>query len=253
MFTNRLGEINRNTFGTEMKIIAYRGSSDVDVMFLDSHGYIYQHALYANFKNGYIKNPFDPIFFNKGYLGDGKYKCQINNNMQHSYTIWNSMLARCYGNRITSYTNSSWVCSDWFNYQNFAKWYEENEYPVKGRLHMDKDILYPGNKIYSPYHCLLVPQRINMLFTNKMNKSGLPNGITKYKDGYVAKYNGEEIGKAKTIKEAYCLYANRKKEIIIKIANEYKNIIPDRVYQALLSYEVRLENDKNYNYIKEAS
>ena len=30
------------------------------------------------------------------------------------------------------------------------------------------------------------------------------------------------------------------------IANEYKNKIPDDVYNALLNYEVRIENDKNY-------
>ena len=30
------------------------------------------------------------------------------------------------------------------------------------------------------------------------------------------------------------------------IANEYKNKIPEEVYNALLNYEVRIENDKNY-------
>ena len=62
-------------------------------------------------------------------------------------------------------------------FQNFAKWFDDNKYEVDGRLHIDKDILYPNCKIYSPETCLLIPQRINMLFLNKPNKRGLPNGI----------------------------------------------------------------------------
>ena len=48
----RLGEINKNKFGTEMKIIAYRKSNDIDVQFLDKDGYIFKHQIYANFKSG---------------------------------------------------------------------------------------------------------------------------------------------------------------------------------------------------------
>ena len=42
------------------------------------------------------------------------------------------------------------------------------------------------------------------------------------------------------------MYSKAKKNSIIKIANEYKNQIPEEVYKALLNYEVRIENDKNY-------
>ena len=55
----RLGEINKNKFGTEMKIIAYRKSDDIDIQFLDEHGYIFEHQTYSNFKSGGIKNPYD--------------------------------------------------------------------------------------------------------------------------------------------------------------------------------------------------
>ena len=135
---------------------------------------------------------------------------------------------------------------EWMNFQNFAEWYYANQYEVKGRLHIDKDILYPGNKFYSPYHCLLVPQRINMLFTNKSNKRGLPNGIKRNGNKYQVQYNTQCLGSSDTLEEAYELYAKRKKEVIVEVANEYRNIIPDKVYQALLNYEVRIENDKNY-------
>ena len=36
--TNRLGEIRKNTFGTEMQIVGYRNVDDIDVKFLDEYG-----------------------------------------------------------------------------------------------------------------------------------------------------------------------------------------------------------------------
>ena len=246
-----LGEIKENNKGTKMKIIAQRSNYDIDVEFLDNHHYIFKHAKYQNFKNGAIKNPFDITVFGKGYLGDGEYSGWINGEHTEEYEIWKGIIKRCYcekqSNVFNSYYNISEVCDEWLNFQNFAHWYDNHKYECDGRLHIDKDIKYPGNKIYSPYHCLLVPQRINMLFSNKPNKRGLPNGINISKSGnYEASYNGKHIGTYHTLEEAYTVYSNTKKNAIITIANEYKNKIPEEVYSALLNYEVRIENDKNY-------
>ena len=65
----------------------------------------------------------------------------------------------------------------------------------------------------------------------------------------MAKYNDEELGKFSTLEEAYIVYSKAKKNAIITIANEYKNQIPEEVYDALLNYEVRIENDKNYTMV----
>ena len=214
-------------------------------------------TMYSNMLNirtlkmGAIKNPFDITVFGKGYLGDGKYSGWINGKHTEEYEIWKGIIKRCYcekqSNVFNSYYNISEVCDEWLNFQNFAHWYDNHKYECDGRLHIDKDIKYPGNKIYSPYHCLLVPQRINMLFMNKPNKRGLPNGINISKSGnYEASYNGKHIGTYHTLEEAYTVYSNTKKNAIITIANEYKNKIPEDVYSALLNYEVRIENDKNY-------
>ena len=48
------------------------------------------------------------------------------------------------------------------------------------------------------------------------------------------------------MEEAYYIYSAKKKQEIVKIANEYKNIIPKEVYDALVDYEFSIENDKNY-------
>lgn len=158
------------------------------------------------------------------------------------------MLSRCYVDKEgqPAYYNKRIVCNEWLNFQMFCDWHKNNLYCVNERLHVDKDILYPGNNLYSPDTCLLVPQRINMLFVNKPNKRGLPNGISKTKYGYSAKYNQIELGIFDTVEEAFSYYAKAKEEKIREVTEEYKNIIPKKVYDALFKYKVSIEYDKNY-------
>ena len=100
--------------------------------------------------------------------------------------------------------------------------------------------------VYSPKTCLLVPQRLNMMFMNKSNNRGLPNGIVRQGKGYLAKYCGEKIGVFTTVEEAYREQTKKKKEEIVKLANEYKSIVPKEVYDAVMAYEFDIKNDKNY-------
>lgn len=247
--TNHLGEEKLNKNGTLMKIVEYTNSDNLIVEFQDEHKFRKQ-STYSNFKNGGIKNPYDKTVYGKGYIGEGKYVGWVNGNHTEEYEIWKGILKRCYSESqkdvFNSYFNISEVCDEWLNFQNFAEWYHTHKYECDGRLHIDKDIKYPGNKLYSPYHCLLTPQRINMLFMNKPNNRGLPNGIKKYKSEYLAKYNQEELGIYPTVEETYAVYSDAKKKAIIAIANEYKGKIPEELYNALLNYEIRIENDKNY-------
>ena len=173
-----------------------------------------------------------------------------NNKIVEGYRVWHDIMRRCYSehskDRFQAYYHICTVSEEWHNYQNFAKWFNDNKYEVNERLHIDKDILCPGNKKYCEEMCMLVPQRINMLFANKPNKRGLPNGIVQYKHGFLVKYAGEEYGIKETLDEAFELYADKKKEAIINIANEYKSVIPNKLYEALLSYEGRIDVDRNY-------
>ena len=180
---NKIGLIRENTNGTLMKIIAYRNSTDIDVEFLDTHHYVKTNTTLSNFNTGAVKNPYDISIYGVGYIGSGNYKVGTYKHYVPEYTCWKGIIERCYcekkQDKYKTYYMISDICEEWKNYQIFAEWYYQNKYDVNERLHIDKDILYPGNKIYSPCHCLLVPQRINMLFTNKKNKRGLPNGIKK--------------------------------------------------------------------------
>ena len=220
-----------------MQIVAYRNAMDIDVKFLDKDGYIYQHTNYTNFKNGQIKNPYDRCIFGIGYLGEG----DAQQKTQVGY-CWRGMLERCYCDRMKkihpAYYGISTVCEEWLDFQVFARWYNENIYQVgTERMHLDKDILVKGNKVYSPENCLIVPQRINMLFMNKPNKYGLPTGIKPSTKGrFEAKYNGKYLGIYNTVEEAELAHENEKRKAIKEVAEEYRQVIPNKVYRALLAW-----------------
>lgn len=235
-----------------MKIIACRNKGSIDVEFLDDYHYIKRNVAYINFKKGQVKNPFDRTMFGIGMLGVGNYKARENDKlMSKEYKTWNNMLIRCYDQKEKlkheAYYDICMVCEKWHNYQNFAEWYTNNYYQVgTERMHLDKDILYPGNKLYSPETCLIVLQRINMLFLNKSNKRGLPNGIIRVKRGYLAKYNQKELGIFNTIDEAFFYYAKAKEMKIQEVAQDYRNVIPAKLYAALMDYRVNIVHDQNY-------
>ena len=242
MIINHLGEIRKNNQGTPMEIVGYRKKSDIDVKFLDKFGYIKEHTLYINFKSGSIRNPYDITVCGRGYLGVG-YPTWENNKPTISYQTWQAMLRRCYDPNFTdiqpSYNGKCEVCEEWYNFQTFAEWFYDNFYQVgTERMHVDKDILYKGNKIYCPEKCIIVPQRINMLFMHKPNKYGLPNGVKPSCNGkYEVSYNGKHIGTFSTIEEAAIIHDKAKKVAITEIANKYKNDIPTQLYDALINWK----------------
>lgn len=240
-----IGEIRNNNFGTPMKIIAARNKADIDVQFLDEQGYIWEHNMYRNFIKGELKNPYDKMIFGIGYIGVGKYNTGTSKKHTREHYIWRAMLERCYAEhlkyRCPSYYGIVTVCEEWHNFQNFAEWYHKNKYECGERLQCDKDILYPGNKIYSPENCILVPQSINLLFVkHKPNKFGLPQGISKTETGkYISSYKGQSLGTFSTLEGAIDMYDTKKKQDIVMRANAMREVIPEKLYKVLIDYAMR--------------
>lgn len=251
MNNERLGEIRNNKRGTPMKIIRYGSADDIDIEFLDEFHYVKKNNTYSNFKSGGVKNPYDRIVHGVGYIGIGNHPTKVDGKTSRIYNIWHEIIARCYGekekDKYPAYYGKVTVCDEWHCFHTFADWYEENFYKVDGRLHVDKDILNPKSMMYSPANCLLTPQRINMLFVNPINETGLPTGIKMTPTSrYCAEYCGKYLGVYDTLFEAYDKYAEEKEKAIKRIADEYKSIIPSRLYEALYNYKVDINNDRNY-------
>lgn len=244
-----MSHIFHNHAGTPMKIVDIQDATHVMIEFQDEY-MAKVKTVYEAVVKGNVKNPYERKIFGIGYLGEGN----IQTHNTPEYQNWFEIMARCYDERLkeknSAYFGIVTVCEEWHNFSNFGKWYRENKYKVDGRLHIDKDIKIHGNKIYSPNTCILIPQRINMMFMNKENKRGLPTGIYEVKNGFQARYNTVNLGTYDSIEKAYSVYASAKENAIKKVAQEYKGIIPDSTYEILINYKVMIDDDKNYNPIR---
>lgn len=179
-------------------------------------------------------------------------------NIPHSqiYRLWLSMLTRCTEKfQIEHPTYLGATCSENFkSYTFFTEWcYVQAGFTaesVGGCWQLDKDILVKGNKLYSEETCVFVPRRINMLLVKRDSKRGkYPIGVhlNKPTGRFVAQHsNGsgktKNLGFFNTPQEAFQAYKTFKEALIKEVANEYKEMLDYRVYEALMNYEVN-END----------
>ncbi len=118
----------------------------------------------SNMRTGEVKDPTMPIVAGVGFIGVGKYKSKVKGMLQDSYSKWTGMMYRCYGDHTGKnrcYSDVS-VCKEWHNFQNFARWYEEN-YPLDGgKYELDKDLSAKSKKIYSPETCRFLTKTRNI-------------------------------------------------------------------------------------------
>lgn len=228
-----------------MTIIKYDNDKNIYVKFLDEYEFIIK-TQYKLFKNGNIKNPYDKEVLNVGYIGFGDFK--TSNNCKHTkeYETWLSMMHRCYDEKYQknhpTYKDCI-LCEEWHCFQNFGKWYRENYYEIDGQqMCLDKDVLRQNKKIYSPETCIFLPKCINSVFTKKA-KSYAPTGVYKYEDKFMASCKNFQssscyLGIFNTQDEAFQIYKTYKENIFKNIAEEYKDKVPEKVYNAILNFKL---------------
>ena len=246
---NKVGMTINNKVGSTMRCIKYRGCNDIDVYFPE-YNWTAEHVQYSKFKQGSIKCPYEPRVCGVGYLGEGIYEPSENGIQTNAYKTWYRMFRRCYDTKYhekePSYIDCE-VCEEWHNFQNFAEWYEQNYYEIPGeQMALDKDILVKGNKIYSPQTCIFVSKNINTIFTKRESKRGLyPIGVCynkrvgKYESlCNIRKSHQKHIGYYSTPEEAFQAYKECKENYIKQVADQYIDLIPLELYQAMINYEV---------------
>lgn len=246
---DRVGEENTNNFGSKMIIIEYRNSHDIDVYF-PKYDWIGKHMYYTKFKNKEIRCPYETRVQGVGYLGEGEHKVSKNGDHTKCYRTWKDMLKRCYNSEYKEKHPAYKDCKVepyLLNFQNMAEFYESIYYEVPSeRMELDKDILFKGNKVYSRETCVFVPQKINVLFVKRENNRGKnPIGVSEHNGEYRAYSNNGNgkiiyLGVHKTSKEAFQSYKKYKEHLIKKTADEYKELIPEKLYNAMYNYEVEI-------------
>ena len=254
---DRTGEERLNNFGSKMVITRYKNKRDIDIYFPE-YDWTAKNVNYDNFKKGKIKCPYEPRVYGVGYIGEGKYKTHDENGkLTNTYKAWHDMLKRCYDSKLhekyPTYIDCE-VDKKWLDYQNFAKWYENNYYEIEGqKMTLDKDILCKGNKIYSPKNCIFVPERINTLFIKCDSTRGeYPIGVCYDKQNkkfraccriYDFKENKSKIkylGCYNTPENAFEVYKQFKEKYIKEIADYYKEQIPKKLYDEMCKYQVEI-------------
>lgn len=246
-YVNRTGEKHITNEGYEIEIIDCKSKKQCTIQFED--GFIVENKWYKAIKKGTIKNLNHPSVYGVGFIGYGEYNPIDKTKTALYYTLWQGAIRRGYDkvfkDKNPCYSDTL-VCKEWHNFQNFAQWYEENYNPetMQG-WQLDKDILIKGNKIYSPETCCFVPQEINKLFTKRGSQRGeCLIGVNKRKNKYTASINKGGIhfwlGTFNTEEEAFQAYKIAKETYIKEVADRWKGLISDQVYQTLINYKVEI-------------
>lgn len=164
---------------------------------------------------------------------------------------YKSMLNRTIGlkdgfeldSRKRTYINCK-LCDEWLDYDNFLKWTIDNYWTYKDEVMcIDKDLLIPNNKLYSPDTCVFLPNSFNVAIAlNKSSKYGLC-GV--YNNGGRNKcWVGRAQRRDKIIRKSFYTpldaqkwYIQEKNNYIHQLAEDDKNLIPQNVYEAMIKYD----------------
>lgn len=88
------------------------------------------------------------------------------------YQTWKNMLKRAYSNEYkqkhSTYQGVT-VCEEWYSFMRFRAWMGTQDWEGK---QLDKDILFQGNKVYSPDTCVFVDGVVNTFLLDRAASRG---------------------------------------------------------------------------------
>ena len=155
------------------------------------------------------------------------------------YTVWGDMLKRCYSKKYLesrpTYTGTI-VCSEWLSATKFKEWMEKQDWQGKC---LDKDIIVPGSRLYSPETCAFVLNATNsFVIARDVSRGDYPIGASLHKN--TGKYQAtcgnpftgkqEHLGLFSTPEEAHEAWRKHKHELSQLVAATESDM---RVVEAL--------------------
>jgi len=177
---------------------------------------------------------------------------KVDGKLIKEYGLWKGMLQRCFSEKCKQKypTYEGVTCSkDWLSMTTFI----EDVSQMKGcgfdGWALDKDILQKGNKLYSKDNCCFVPLEVNNLLTKRDKARGeYPVGVDfhkvsgKFRAQLTINGKSKFLGYFNTPEQAFQAYKAAKEAQIKVVAEKWKHLLDDRVYQALLAYEVNIDD-----------
>lgn len=155
------------------------------------------------------------------------------------YSAWSSMLKRCYSDKYHAQRPTYRGCTvipDWHRFSVFRQWMLRQDWSGK---HLDKDLLFPGNKLYGPETCVFVSAAVNSFVLDCAASRGKwPIGVNWHSQS--GKFRAmcrnpfsnkrEHIGLFSSADEAHRAWLKRKHELANLLSAEQED---ERVAKAL--------------------
>ena len=172
------------------------------------------------------------------------------------YKLWKAMLRRCYSRESISNRptySECFVDDELLSFNNFYNFVRNlvgfNCIDGNGNaFHMDKDILGNGSR-YGYDTISFIPQEVNAFKTNiKSKNTGYPAGVLFHKASgklisqITINSKRKYLGLFDNPYDAFNAYKFEKEKQAKVLAEKYKSVIDNRVYEALNSYEVNIDD-----------
>lgn len=227
--------------GNELEIVEHLGDTKFKVKYHNSPIFT---AGAKEIRTGKVKDKNVPVVCGVGYISYGEHIAKPTGSSSNTteYEVWRGVILRCYDSKAKTYkgygSKGVVVCNEWHNFQNFADWYTKQPMYGKG-YHLDKDLLNNGANEYSPDNCTFVSPAINSLFTG-----GFKTVVYQRRSKWVVQLqmgekcsNGNKrqsyFGEYTDKQEALEVYFKHKIAHVIKVANQEKDNLDERVYRNL--------------------
>ena len=245
-----IGKVFKSLNSGDFKIVKYNDSRNVEIQFLKT-GYEMVARL-DHIKSGNVKDPYAPSVHGIGVSGT-KYPSRVNGVLIKEYGLWSNMLERCYNDVYKKKKPTYESCEVSDNFKSYEYFYEwcNNQFGFNNKdWQLDKDLLIKGNKVYSENSCVFIPQEINTLLTKREASRGehlIGVSWCRRDKAFKARVNKnkgkqEHLGLFKTETEAFNAYKVAKEAFIKEQANGWKGKIDGRAYEALMNYEVNIDD-----------
>ncbi len=245
-----VGKVFKSTSSGDFKVLKYNDRANVEIQFSQT-GFETTVQL-GHIKSGSIKDRYLPSVHGVGILGT-KYQAKINGVITKEYTLWKNMLERCYNDtfkkRQPTYEGCE-VSNNFKSYEYFYEWCHKQVGFDNKDWHLDKDLLIKGSKVYSESTCVFIPAEINLLLVKNTASRGehlIGVSWNKKDNAFVArvkksKGKSEYLGLFKTEIEAFNAYKQAKEAFVKEQAEKWKSQIDERAYDALMNYEVNIDD-----------
>ena len=106
-------------------------------------------------RDGRARDPYEPTKYGIACVG------VVKNYPKEDYKRWENMIERCYrGGGVGNYKDCT-VCSDWLVFENFYRDIQGLKNYGLPNMHLDKDLVKKGNRVYSLATCQFISSVLN--------------------------------------------------------------------------------------------